>query len=80
MTPGESLRDVIGCGVQLTPPEAVAVAQLLIASASIERHRLPSTGPFSSDHVRLGADGSVTCGGCTVPTCASEIGMSRRRC
>ena len=75
MTPGETLRDVIGCGVQLTPPEAVAVAQLLIASASIERHRLPSTGPFSSDHVRLGADGSVTCDGCTVPTCASEVGM-----
>ncbi len=70
MNPSESLRDVIGRGVELTACEAVAVAQQLIASADVDRHR-----PLSLDQVRLGADGSIAWGQCLGAPRVSEIGM-----
>ena len=75
MGPSESIREVIDRGVALTPCEAVAVAQQLIASANIEVHRPPSPGPLSLDEVRLGADGSVACDQGTAPLRARAIGM-----
>ena len=68
MNPSESLRDVIGRGVELTACEAVAVAQQLIASADVHQ-------PLSLDQVRLGADGSIESGQCLGPPRVSEIGM-----
>jgi len=70
MSPTESLRDVIDGGVELTPDEAVAVAQQLIASPAIDAQPAPA-GPLSLDMVRLGADGSVTC---IFPPRVSQIG------
>lgn len=75
MTPGESLRDAIAGGMELTACEAVAIAQQLITSTDGDGGQPVPSGELSLDDLRLNADGSVTCGARTGRAGVSEIGM-----
>ena len=68
----QSLRQLIRC-VDLSPDEAVAVVQQLIAAKQADQQPVPPYGPPSVDNVFLQEDGVVVCRACVATPAVSEI-------
>jgi hypothetical protein len=70
--PSQSLQQLIR-RVDLSPNEAVAIVQQLIASNGSDQQPVPPYGPPSMGNVFLEEDGAVVCRACVATPAVSEI-------
>jgi hypothetical protein len=70
--PSQSIQQLLR-RVDLSPAEAVAIVQQLLAADQADQQPVPPYGPPSVDNVFLAEDGAVLCRACVATPAVSEI-------